>query len=79
MSIGIVFLWLAFFSVNPPLEKYLNFKPFNCIVCLSFWSVLIAYLLSFYIPTSKPIFDALGVAGMAAYISIIMKRILFKI
>lgn len=79
MSIGIVFLWLAFFSVNPISEKYLNFKPFNCIVCLSFWSVLAAFLLSFYIPILKPLFDALGVAGIAAYISIIAKRILFKI
>jgi len=79
MSIGIVFLWLAFFSINPPFSGWLDFKPFNCIVCLSFWSVLLAFLLSFYIPILKPIFDGLGVAGMAAYISIVAKRILFKI
>jgi hypothetical protein len=80
MSIGIAFLWLAFYSVNPlPFPKWMDFKPFNCIVCLTFWSVLLAFLLSSYISILKPIFDALGVAGISAYISIVAKRILFKI
>ena len=78
MIIGISLIWVAFFTINE-FPKLLDRKPFNCIVCLSFWSVLIAFLLSEYIPMLKPIFNGLGAAGIAAYVSMMAKRLLFKI
>lgn len=73
--LGIPLLIISFFSVtaNP---SWLDFKPFNCNVCLSFWSTLIAF---FLFPYAESIITAICIGGMASYVSIIAKRLIFKI
>jgi hypothetical protein len=35
---ALMFAYLFVFEpYNELVEKYLNFKPFNCVLCLSFW------------------------------------------
>ncbi len=46
--IGLGFLFGALFVFEPyntVVEKYFNYKPFNCVLCLSFWCSLILYLI----------------------------------
>ena len=74
IAIGIPLLFTSFFSLTA-IPKWLDFRPFNCIVCLSFWSVLAIVILNQYYP--QVIYIAY--AGIAAYIAQIAKRILFKI
>lgn len=78
MIIGIAFLWVSFFSINQT-PKWLDFKPFNCVVCLSFWTCLMAYIIHFYCEPLRPFIEALSIGGFGAYTSIIFKRIMFKI
>ena len=78
MIIGIAFLWVSFFSINQT-PKWLDFKPFNCVVCLSFWTCLTAYIIHFYCEPLRPFIEALSIGGFGAYTSIIFKRIMFKI
>ena len=79
MIIGIALIWVSFFSVNLEMPKCLDFKPFNCIVCLSFWSCLFSYLLFTFVKETQPLITALEWGGFGAYTSIIMKRLIFKI
>lgn len=76
--IGLSLLWVAFFSVTP-MPKWLDFKPFNCTVCLSFWSIFVSYLAANYFKEFSYIFEAIAIAGAGAYLSIIAKRFIFKI
>ena len=71
--IGISMLFTAFFSLTE-LPKWLNFKPFNCNVCLTFWicGLTIQFNLHHY-------FETLAIAGYAAYFSMILKRIIFRL
>lgn len=71
--IGISMLFTAFFSLTE-LPKWLNFKPFNCNVCLTFWIcvITIQFGLDNY-------FQSVAIAGYAAYFSMILKRIIFRI
>ncbi len=78
MIIGIAFLWVSFFTINQT-PKWLDFKPFNCVVCLSFWTCLMAYIIHFYCEPLRPFIEALSIGGFGAYTSIIFKRIMFKI
>jgi hypothetical protein len=78
MIIGIAFLWVSFFSINQT-PKWLDFKPFNCVVCLSFWTCLTAYIIHHYCEPLRPLIEALSIGGFGAYTSIIIKRIMFKI
>jgi hypothetical protein len=80
MILGIAFLWVAFYHINPlPFPKWLDFKPFNCIVCLSFWSVVFLSLIAHFIPSSEVFIHSLALGGFGAYLSIIVKRLIFKI
>lgn len=72
ISIGVAMLFTAFFSLTN-LPKWINFKPFNCNVCLSFWICVIAFW--FEIKQIEPF----AIAGYAAYFSMILKRIMFKL
>ena len=71
--IGIAMLFTAFFSLTQ-LPTWLDFKPFNCGVCLSFWLCVISIQFNL-IEYIQPI----AIAGYAAYFSMILKRIMFKI
>jgi len=73
VTIGISLIWVSFLTVTT-LPKWLDFKPFNCVVCLSFWSILIANLV-----IEENLIISLSLAGIGAYVSMIAKRILFKI
>ena len=43
-SIGLMFSFLFIFDLYGfIMERFLNFKPFNCVLCLTFWSTLILY------------------------------------
>jgi len=78
MIVGIAFLWVSFFSLNQ-IPNWLDFKPFNCVVCLSFWSCMLAYILQYYFEPLKPIIEALAIGGFGSYLSIIIKRLMFKL
>jgi hypothetical protein len=71
--IGISMLFTSFFSLTQ-LPTWLDFKPFNCNVCLSFWVCVISIQFNLIDATK-----ALALAGYAAYFSMILKRIMFKI
>lgn len=72
--IGIAMLFTAFFSLTQ-VPKWIDFKPFNCGVCLSFWVCFITLPFLEILPH----FYNLGIAGYAAYFSMILKRLMFKI
>ena len=76
--LGIPFLLISFFTMTS-LPVWLDFKPFNCIVCLSFWCTLFAALLFIFAPTLQPYLIALGYGGYASYLAMVMKRILIKL
>ena len=71
--IGIAMLFTSFFSLTQ-LPKWLDFKPFNCIVCLTFWICVISIQFDLIQHT-----QAFALAGYAAYFSMILKRIMYKI
>jgi hypothetical protein len=71
--IGIAMLFTSFFSLTQ-LPKWLDFKPFNCIVCLTFWICVICIQFDLIQHT-----QAFALAGYAAYFSMILKRIMYKI
>ena len=76
--LGLPFLWISFFTAGS-LPTWLDFKPFNCIVCLSFWSTLFGVLLFIFVPQTQPFLIALGYGGFASYLAILMKRLLIKL
>ena len=76
--LGLPFLWISFFTAGS-LPAWLDFKPFNCIVCLSFWSTLFGVLLFIFVPITQPFLIALGYGGYASYLAILMKRLLIKL
>jgi hypothetical protein len=76
--LGLPFLWISFFTAGS-LPAWLDFKPFNCIVCLSFWSTLFGVLLFIFVPQTQPFLIALGYGGYASYLAILMKRLLIKL
>jgi hypothetical protein len=76
--LGLPFLWISFFTAGS-LPAWLDFKPFNCIVCLSFWSTLFGVLLFIFVPITQPFLIALGYGGFASYLAILMKRLLIKL
>jgi hypothetical protein len=76
--LGLPFLLISFFTMTS-LPAWLDFKPFNCIVCLSFWSALFAVLLFIFVPQTQPFLIALGYGGFASYLAILMKRLLIKL
>jgi len=76
--LGLPFLWISFFTAGS-LPSWLDFKPFNCIVCLSFWSTLFGVLLFIFAPITQPFLIALGYGGFASYLAILMKRLLIKL
>jgi hypothetical protein len=76
--LGLPFLWISFFTAGS-LPAWLDFKPFNCIVCLSFWSTLFGALLFIFAPITQPYLIALGYGGFASYLAILMKRLLIKL
>ena len=76
--LGLPFLWISFFTAGS-LPAWLDFKPFNCIVCLSFWCTLFGALLFIFVPITQPFLIALGYGGFASYLAMIMKRLLIKL
>ena len=76
--LGLPFLWISFFTAGS-LPAWLDFKPFNCIVCLSFWSTLFGALLFIFAPITQPYLIALGYGGFASYLAMLMKRLLIKL
>tara|TARA_R110000868_G_C10727291_1_gene751294 strand:+ start:643 stop:885 length:243 start_codon:yes stop_codon:yes gene_type:complete len=78
ISIGIPLLIISFFSLNE-LPSFLNYKPFNCNICLSFWLVIILNTIVYFLPQLKDVVLILSYGGLSAYIAAIAKRVLFKI
>ena len=66
-------LFTSFFSLTQ-LPKWIDFKPFNCNVCLTFWICLISMTTGLCEYTQE-----LAIAGYAAYFSMILKRLMYKI
>jgi hypothetical protein len=73
-AIGVSMVFTSFFSLTQ-LPTWLNFKPFNCNVCLSFWVVTLYFILSIFVNDLK-ILEPFAYGGWAAYFAIITKRIL---
>jgi hypothetical protein len=71
--IGISMLFTSFFSLTQ-LPKWIDFKPFNCNVCLTFW--ICGFTIQFNL---VDYFQSLAIAGYAAYFSMILKRLMYKI
>lgn len=74
---GIPLIWVSFFTASN-VPTWLDFKPFNCIICLSFWSSLIASLLFIYVPNSQPIISIICWGGIGSYFSLVAKKFLIK-
>lgn len=72
---GIPMLFVSFLSFTQ-LPSWLNFKPFNCHVCSSFWAALILLFISHQYPTTTPHIEMISYAGMASYAAIVFKRLL---
>lgn len=51
----------------PERYKFLNRKPFNCFMCLSFWCALVAYFIPFEI--TEPLFCSLSAMWLAVWIT----------
>lgn len=78
MVIGIALIWVAFYSMNT-VPKWLDFKPFNCVICASFWSCLLACITRLVVPETEPYINALGWAGVGAYVGMVAMRLAFRI
>lgn len=51
MGLGILIGFLFIFDPYVRLiDKYLPFKPFNCVLCTSFWFSMLVYILCGYNP-----------------------------
>jgi hypothetical protein len=74
ISIGMACLFTAFLTITN-LPTWLDFKPFNCAICLSFWSTLVLIIMS-WLGYEVMVF---AYAGISAYSAIILKRVIFKI
>ena len=72
IAIGIAMVFVSFFSLTQ-FPSWLDFKPFNCIVCLTFWVCVVTNV--FNLQTYA---EPFAYAGYGAYGSIILKRLLFK-
>lgn len=71
-AIGIAMVFVSFFSLTN-FPTWLDFKPFNCIVCLTFWVCVATYV--FHLENFA---EPFAYAGYGAYGSILLKRLLFK-
>ena len=78
MIVGLALIWVSFFSVSD-MPSWLDFKPFNCVICISFWTCLIASLIIIMLPFTEPYIHALCWGGIGAYSAIVLNRIMFKI
>jgi hypothetical protein len=80
IAIGMACLFTAFLTITN-LPKWIDFKPFNCAICLSFWSTLMAQALA--LPDGIYNIDTptmfIPYAGISAYSAIILKRVIYKI
>lgn len=56
--------------------EYLNWKPFNCKLCLSFWFALF-YVLIFKLSIANLLIIPLGVAGFVYLIGLIEDRLTY--
>ena len=66
-------LFTAFLTITN-LPTWIDFKPFNCAICLSFWSTLVL------VPFTNVSYEGIiAYAGISAYLAIILKRVIFKI
>lgn len=46
LSVGLFFTGLFVFEpYNRFVDRYLNFKPFNCVLCLSLWGSMLIFFL----------------------------------
>jgi hypothetical protein len=65
----------SFFTVliNSPLHPKLNFKPFNCSNCLSFWSSMIIGYLTFHSVVPSILSAMLAYYGVTIIKTIIRK------
>jgi hypothetical protein len=73
--IGIALVYVCFLQFTT-LPAILDRKPFNCVTCLSFWSVPAVFILQPYIPL---VIHVVAVGGYAAYLATFLKRIITKI
>lgn len=73
--LGMAMLFVSFLSFTK-LPKWLDFKPFNCHVCASFWASGMVLLGIHCLPEIAPFAMILSYAGISAYTAIILKRIL---
>jgi len=76
--IGISLLVVVFMSLTS-IPDWLDFKPFNCATCLSFWASVAAMTCLIYLPELKDLITILSYGGYAVYFGMVAKRILFKI
>lgn len=56
--------------------EYLNFKPFNCKLCLSYWFTL-AYIIIFDFTIMNIILIPLAVSGIVYFIGLIEDRLTY--
>ena len=78
LMIGISLLFVVFMSLTS-IPDWLDFKPFNCATCLSFWASVIAMACLIYLPELKDLITIFSYGGYAVYLGMVAKRILFKI
>ena len=78
LMIGIALLVVVFMSLTS-IPNWLDFKPFNCATCLSFWASVICMTLIIALPETKTIITILSYGGYSVYIGMVAKRFLFKI
>ena len=65
-SVGFLFAYLFVFEPYAWLmEQYLSFKPFNCVLCLSFWASII-------------IFSAIGLNPLYAIYSALIAELTYR-
>lgn len=67
---GIAALWVAFFQATE-IPEWLNFKPFNCQICLSYWTCMIAGFVNGY-----EFWHTLSYAGMCALLAILIGHLI---
>lgn len=75
---GISLLIVSFLSVTA-LPKILDRKPFNCTTCLSFWTSIATMISLIFYPQTELLIKVIAIAGYAAYIGTIGRRIMFRI
>jgi hypothetical protein len=76
-SISMAFVWVEILQIPFRFQRKLNFKPFNCSVCLSGW-----FMLGFTIIDNiqyHNIFEILGLMSIAMVLEIFLSGLIRKV